>query len=55
MDKFVNMSILRNPLNWISIGAMIILVIAAGFVIYSRIHSGEPALNDGASNTATEK
>ncbi len=54
MDKFVNLSILRNPLNWISIGAMIALVVVAGFVIYSRLNSGGSGLNDGASNLATE-
>lgn len=55
MDKFINTSILRNPLNWISIGAMIILVAAAGFVIYSRIKSGNAEINDGASNLSPEK
>lgn len=54
MDKLVNLSILRNPLNWISIGSMIALVVVAGFVVYSRINSGEPALNDGASNLSKE-
>ena len=54
MDKFVNLSILRNPLNWISITAMICIVVAAGFVIYSRLISGGSSLNDGASNLATE-
>lgn len=55
MNKFVNLSILRNPLNWISIGSMIALVVVAGFVIYSRLHSGDADLNDGASNLAKEK
>jgi hypothetical protein len=54
MDKFVNLSILRNPLNWLSIGAMIAIVVVGGFVIYSRISSGGTGLNDGASNLATE-
>lgn len=54
MDRFVNMSILRNPLNWISISAMIILCVVAGFVIYSRLNSGDAGPNDGASNLAKE-
>jgi hypothetical protein len=47
MNKFVNLAILRNPLNWLTIGTMIILVIAAGFVIYTRLNAetAEPASN----------
>lgn len=47
MDKFINFSILRNPLNWLTIGTMIVLVIVAGYVIYSRLNAApaEPASN----------
>lgn len=54
MDKFVNLSILRNPLNWITIGGMIALVVMAGFVIYSRCNADASGLNDGASNLSKE-
>jgi len=54
MDKLVNLSILRNPLNWISVGSMIILVVVAGFVIYSRCNSSDAGPNDGASTLAKE-
>lgn len=53
MDKFINLSILRNPLNWLTIGTMIVLVIVSGLVIYSRF-TDAPSLNDGASNLAKE-
>jgi hypothetical protein len=52
-DQFINVPILRNPMNWITIGAMIALVIMAGFVIYSRC-STQATVNDGGSNTAKE-
>jgi hypothetical protein len=47
MSKFINLAVLRNPLNWLTIGTMIILVMAAGFVIYSRLNAApaEPASN----------
>ncbi len=53
MDRFINLSILRNPLNWITIGGMIVLVTMAGFVIYSRCNC-DASVNDGASNLSKE-
>jgi Ni,Fe-hydrogenase I cytochrome b subunit len=53
MEKFVNLSILRNPLNWLTIGGMIVFVIMAGFVIYSRCNSDTP-LNGGSSTLSKE-
>lgn len=37
MNKFINMSLLANPLNWMTVGTMIVLTLVAGFVIYSRL------------------
>lgn len=48
MDKFINFAILRNPWNWFSIGAMIIIILASAFVVYSHLHSspdGETPVN----------
>ncbi len=52
MNRFINLAILRNPLNWVTIGAMIILVIAAGVVIYSRISPSDSV--NTATNLAKE-
>lgn len=39
MDKLVNLSVLRNPLNWISIGAMMAIVALGAFVVYSHFNA----------------
>jgi hypothetical protein len=54
-DQFINVPILRNPMNWVTIGAMIALVIMGGMVIYSRCNnSTTPPVNDGGSNLSKE-
>lgn len=37
MNKFINLDVMRNPANWVTIGVMIAFVLVAGFVIYSRL------------------
>ena len=54
ISRVVNTDVLRNPLNWISMGAMIALVLFAGFVIYTRIKADKPSLNDGSAQLASE-
>jgi len=46
MNRFVNLSLLRNPWNWASVGSMIILILAGAFVVYTHLNSdptGTPA------------
>ncbi len=37
MNRIINLDILRNPANWVSIGVMTAFVLMAGFVIYSKL------------------
>ena len=56
MERFINLSVLSNPRNWISIGAMAIVVLVAIFVIYTRVQANKNMrLNDETSNLASEK
>lgn len=50
----LDFALLRNPWNWITVGAMVAVVAVAGFVIYSRMTSTTASLNDGESNLASE-
>ncbi len=42
MDKVVNLAILRNPLNWLSIGTMLAFVAMAFLVVYSHATAVAP-------------
>lgn len=37
MSAFINLAILRNPANWLTLGAMILLTFAAFYVVSSKI------------------
>lgn len=55
MNKFVNLAILRNPLNWISIGAMMAIVALGAFVVYSHFNAAPSTGDIPASGNLQEE
>lgn len=39
MNWLINTRLLSNPVNWLTIGAMLLLVAFGALAIYSRFHS----------------
>ncbi len=46
MNWIVNTRLLANPLNWFSIGVMLLLVAFGAMAIYSRYHSSTTSAPD---------
>lgn len=40
MDRVINLRLLKEPLNWVTVGAMIVFVAVSFLVVYSHATSG---------------
>jgi len=40
MDRVINLRLLSEPLNWVTVGIMIVMTIIAFLVVYSHATSG---------------
>lgn len=54
MDWIVNTRLLSNPLNWLSIGAMLLLVVFAAIAIYSHFIASTMDADNSAAVLAKE-
>lgn len=53
MDYIININLLRNPANWLTIGAMLLLVGVAALAIHSRLKlGGSSTVADVTDNAA---
>lgn len=52
MDYFINTRLLSNPLNWLSIGAMLLIIAACAIAVMTRVYHNNIASivpDDGTS------
>lgn len=52
MDWIINTRLLSNPMNWVSIGVMLILVLVAYIAIRSRVAASSTVAVESPDNPA---